>query len=64
MNNIIASGIQNSMRSVLKNPQKFLYLLLLSGYSSSEAQNIMYDLKFPYLRMASPDARKKIILIY
>ena len=63
MNKSTASGIQNSMHSVLKNPQKFLYLLLLSGYSSSEAQNIMYDLKFPYIRMGSLEARKKIVLI-
>ena len=63
MNKPTESSIQSSMRSVLKNPQKFYYLLLLSGYSGSQAQDIMYDLKFPYLRMASPDARKKIILI-
>jgi hypothetical protein len=63
MNKPMASSIQSSMRSVLKNPQKFYYLLLLSGYSSTEAQNIMYDLKFPYIRMNSPEARKKIIII-
>lgn len=49
------------MRGVLDNPKKFYYLLILSGYSGSEAQNLMFDLKYPKLRMASPTARKKVI---
>lgn len=53
----------NQMKGVLANPQKFYYLLILSGLSASKAQNLMFDLKYPKLRLSSPTARKKVIKV-
>jgi len=57
------SEFVSSMKGVLKSPQKFYYLLIISGMSASKAQNLMFDLKYPKLRMNSPSARKKVIKI-
>lgn len=51
----------SAMKGVLDHPQKFYYLLTLSGMSASNAQKLMFDLKYPKLRLASPTARKKVI---
>lgn len=59
--NVSKTEFISAMKGVLNNPQKFYYLLMLSGYSASRAQNLMFDLKYPKLRMASPTARKKVI---
>jgi hypothetical protein len=56
-----STELTSQMRGVLANPQKFYYLLILSGLSASKAQSLMFDLKYPKLRLASPSARKKVI---
>jgi len=57
----VNSEFASQFRGVLKNPQKMYYLLMMSGLSGSKAQELLYDLKYPKLRMASADARKKVI---
>jgi hypothetical protein len=59
--NDASTELSSGMKTALKQPQKFYYILLRSGLSANEAQDLMYDLKFPKLRMASPTARKKVI---
>lgn len=57
----VNSEFASMFRGVLKNPQKMYYLLMMSGMSGSKAQELLYDLKYPKLRMASANARKKVI---
>ena len=59
--NDASTELSSGMKTALKQPQKFYYILLRSGLSANQAQDLMYDLKFPKLRMASPTARKKVI---
>ena len=59
--NDASTEMVNTIGGALSNPKKFYFLLLLSGFSASKAQDLMYDLKYPKLRMASTAARKKVI---
>lgn len=51
----------DKLGGVLRNPQKFYFLLMLSGMSGQQAQQMVYDLKYPKLRLANPASRRKII---
>lgn len=53
----------DKLGGVLKNPQKFYFLLMLSGMSGQEAQQIIYDLKYPKQRLANPASRRKIVAL-
>jgi len=59
--NDASTELSAGIKSALRNPQKFYYILLRSGIGAQQAQDLMYDLKYPKLRMASPNARKKVI---
>ena len=61
--NDASTELSAGIKSALRYPQKFYYILLRSGLSATQAQDLMYDLKYPKLRMASPTARKKVIKI-
>jgi hypothetical protein len=53
--------ILNYMKSSMKNPLRFYYLLLLSGEPATEAQKTLYNLKFPIVRTANYEIRKKMM---
>ena len=53
--------IINFMKSSMKNPLRFYYLLLLSGEPATEAQKTLYNLKFPVIRTANYETRKKMM---
>jgi hypothetical protein len=55
--------IVNAFGGILKNPQKFYFLLLLSGMSAGQAQQLVYDIKYAKIRLSSTTARKKIIQV-
>jgi len=55
--------IVNAFGGILKNPQKFYFLLLLSGMSAGQAQQLVYDIKYAKIRLSSMTARKKIIQV-
>ena len=59
--NDASTELSAGMKTALRNPQKFYYILLRSGIGAQEAQELMYDLKYPKLRLANPNSRKKII---
>lgn len=60
-NNDMSTELIAGFKTALKNPQKFYYILLRSGLTAAEAQDLMYDIRYPKLRMANPNSRKKII---
>jgi hypothetical protein len=51
----------DQLGGVLRSPQKFYFLLMLSGFSGQRAQQIVYDLKYPKQRLANPASRKEIL---
>jgi hypothetical protein len=53
--------IINFMKNSMRNPLRFYYLLLLAGEPATEAQKTLYNLKFPVIRTASYEIRKKMM---
>lgn len=53
--------ILNFMKNSMRNPLRFYYLLLLAGEPATEAQKTLYNLKFPVIRTANYETRKKMM---
>ena len=53
--------IMSYLKGSINNPSRFYYLLLLSGMNGSKANSLLFDLKNPNLRTASPMFRKRLL---
>ena len=55
--------IMTYLKGSINNPNRFYYLLLLSGMNGSKANSLLFDLKHPTLRTANPLFRKRMLLL-
>jgi hypothetical protein len=53
--------IMSYLKGSINNPNRFYYLLLLSGMNGSKANSLLFDLKHPTLRTANPIFRKRML---
>lgn len=53
--------IMSYLKGSINNPNRFYYLLLLSGMNGSKANSLLFDLKNPNLRTSSPIFRKRLL---
>lgn len=49
------------LKGSINNPNRFYYLLLLSGMNGAKANSLLFDLKNPTLRTANPIYRKRML---
>jgi hypothetical protein len=55
--------IMSYLKGSINNPNRFYYLLLLSGMNGSKANSLLFDLKHPTLRTANPIFRKRMLTL-
>jgi len=53
--------IMSYLKGSINNPNRFYYLLLLSGMNGAKANSLLFDLKHPNLRTSSPMFRKRLL---
>ena len=53
--------IVDYLKGSIHNPNRFYYLLLLSGMNGSKANSLMYDVKHPFLRTSNLIYRKRML---
>jgi len=53
--------IMSYLKGSINDPTRFYYLLLLSGMNGAKANSILFDLKNPLLRTATPYYRKRML---
>lgn len=53
--------ILSYLKGSINNPNRFYYLMLMSGMSGTKANSLLFDLKNPMLRTGSPVYRKRML---